>query len=478
MKNTGRDFLDPTQRAASHLNALIDDASKEDNPEITVVDETLRRQEEEPVTPTVNEIEYGSGEVGSEETVPEIHIDEAYNEAQIIAVDNNRERSRLLVITTDASVAEVGSLTYKRFTDMRAMFLEVHIILLDYRSPHHEENLVVRLFDSVWLYATKSTSWWTLGYDGYRLAEKQLVFSGGFRADIIVAEDPFVAGCVAVLLGKKHDRPVQVHAYDDFFDEAFVSAQEHPMLYTWIIDYVFSHVKSIRTKTEFQRTELLSRYSKYGITVELLPSYYDLDAWRDLAPSVNLKERYPQFKFIMLHISSMRAVSHTDEVLNGVAPILRRYPTIGLVVLGNGPLRSHLEHQVIALGLQNQVEFEPMPTEVVSHMKSANLLLHVSDDGAEDDIVLAAATVRLPMVANASGLAGKLFVDGESASLCASTDSTCITQNINRLLNENQTRTHFAISAFETVFERVEQDYGGFLGSYRDSIERSVVEHS
>jgi glycosyltransferase involved in cell wall biosynthesis len=147
-------------------------------------------------------------------------------------------------------------------------------------------------------------------------------------------------------------------------------------------------------------------------------------------------------------------------------------------MVGNGPLRSHLEHQAIALGIQKQVEFESMPTEIISHMKSANILIHLSEDGGEDDLLIEAAVAKLPIIANAFGLAGKLFVDGESACLCSFDDIECVSDNINRYLNENQDRARYALNASTTVFERIEQDYGAYLVAYNQSIERCLAKES
>ena len=472
-----KEWLDPSARATEDLSALMHTAGIA-HEDIVVVQGITQKN---PIPNNVNESVPDASEqalVGdAKANAPVIPVDVARKEAPILQSATVRDQSRLLVLTRDETILHEGSLSHRRFTDLRVLFLEVHIVLLDFRTAHEVEP-IVRLFENVWVYTTKSSSWWTLGYDAYKIIEEQLVFSGGFRADIVLAEDPFVSGLIGYYIAKKHERSFQIHVYEDFFDESFVESQEHPALYEWVTHFVLKRVKSVRTKTEFQRSGVLALNPKITASVDLLPGYYDLEAWKNLQPTINLKERYPQFKFIILHISSMRAVSHSAEVLMGVAPILRRYPSIGLVILGNGPLRSQLERQVITLGLQNQVEFEPMPHEIVSHMKSAHLLIHISEDGAEDDIVLAAATVRLPMIVNSTGLAGRLFVDGESALFCVTTDNMCITENINRLLNENQTRSHVAMSAHDTVFERVEQNYDGYLASYRESVERSVAENS
>jgi glycosyltransferase involved in cell wall biosynthesis len=391
---------------------------------------------------------------------------------------SNRGSMRLLLITKDTAILAEGSAANRRIIDLRAKFPEIHVIVLAYREKRKEPVLVQRLFDNVWLYTAESDSWWTLVYDAYTVANTQLVFGGGFRADAIVAEDPFESGMVGWLLSRKHKRTLQLHVYEDCFDVSVIESQEYPVIYKWITRFVIGRAGSVRTKSEFQRRMIAEEYPKLEPVTELLPSFYDLNAWKNVVPTNSLRDRFPQFKFILLHVSSMRAGSRTSEVLSGVADMLRRYPTIGLVIVGNGPLRHHFEKKVIALGLQNQVEFEPVPVEIISYMKTANVYVHLTEDSSEDDLLLQAAVSKLPIIANSNGLAGKLFVHEESACLCAPGDAGCISNSLNRYLNENQERTRFALNAQEIIFDRIEQDYGAYLTAYANSIERSIVASS
>ena len=472
-------LFDPSKQESDKLNAALSSGPTTEE-DLVIVDEKLRdkvlqeaaAEAHSPAplttplsdTPQVDEAVNGAA----------IAIEDARKEAPILNTGFEREKVRLLLITKDATIIQEGSVSYRRVTDLRKMFLEIHIILLNYKEDDREAP-VLRLFDNVWLYTTNSSSWWKLSYDAYHLAEAQLVFSGGFRADVIVAEDLFEAGLAGWFLSEKYGRPLQLHLYEDFYDPAFIDMQDHPILYGWSVRYLLERVESVRTKTEFQRHAVIIENADLESRTELLPSYYNLEAWRDFVPTFNLREKYPQFKFIILHVSSMRANSHSKEALFGAAKLLRRYPTIGLIMVGNGPLRPMLERHAIALGLQKQIEFEPTPPEVLSYMKSAHILLHLSEDGSEDEVILEAAVAKLPMIANVSGLAGKLFIDGESACLCAPNDVACVADNINRYLNENQDRSRFALNASEIVFERIEQDYSAYLESYRSSIERCIV---
>ena len=473
MSNNDSVFRDPSQKASDALSTALN-AGVVENDEITIVDERLMEREaakaeeetSEPLSEEVLQV--------AEEPQPTIAVQEARNESQVLETESNRQYTRLLYLTSDESTLQEGSMSYGHIADLRKVFLELHVVVLcEKKQP--EKTPAQRPFDNVWIYLTESSSWWKKGYDAYHTALTQLEFSGGFRADIIVADDLFQAGLAGVFLSKKYTRPFQLHIHEDFFDKEFIESQEHPSLYEWSSEYILNRVTNVRTRTEFQRQAVIHLRKDLEPYTELLPSYYNLEMWRDFVPTTDLHQKYPQFKFIMLHISAMNNSSHTSEVIAGASRLLRRYQTLGLVVVGNGPLRSHLERQVIALGLQTQIVFEPMPSEVLSYMKSANILLHLSENGDEDDIILSAATVKLPLVGNLNGLAGKLFVDGESACLCDPSDNRCISDSINMYLNENQDRARFALTAYEIVFDRIEQDYGAYLELCRESIERSMA---
>jgi glycosyltransferase involved in cell wall biosynthesis len=404
-----------------------------------------------------------------------IRVSDARSAAPLLDVESDRDTVRLLIVTRNVSIRELGSLSQKHLIELGQVFNEIHVIILNERDEE-ETVSTVRLSDNVWIYTTESKNWWTTIYDAYKIAGTQISFAGGFRADVVIAEDPFESGIAAYSIARAHKRPFQIHVLEDIYDPSFEARDEYNALRMLSVPFILKRAQCIRTQGEFIRTALIDEYPSIASRTEVLPTYYNLQAWKDTKPQFDLHERYPQFKFIILNISTMSIRSHIQNVITSVAPLLYQYPTIGLVLVGNGPMRSAIEKQVLGLGIQNQVEFEPMPTEVISHMKSANLLIHASEDSEEDVYVLQAATVKLPMVASLSSVANALFIDGESAYLCDSNDTRTITKKINAYLNDNQVRTKFALSAQETVFERIAQDYATYVHAYRNSIERCIGE--
>jgi glycosyltransferase involved in cell wall biosynthesis len=460
--------LDPSVKAAEHLSSLMDEAGEHED--IVILDEELKTRKEETPVSVEESVEEEVAPIPEARTVT---AGAARVSDSVLEVVSERDSVRLLIFTKNVAMRQLGSLAQKRLLELSGIFAEIHVIILNEQA---EETVpTVRLTENVWIYSTESVHWWKIGFDAYRIANEQLVFAGGFRADIVVAEDPFESAAAAHFIADKYDRPLQVHVLEDIYDEEFKDRDEHNIWRLFIARYVLHRADCIRTTSDFVRSRIVDEHPKLEQFTETLPVYYNLEAWRDMSPTINLKEKYPQFKFIILHVSSMQTKSHTPEVIQGIAPILRLYPTIGLVVVGNGPYRSALEKQVIALGIQGQVEFEPVPDEIVSHMKSSNILIHLSEDPNEDTVVLEAATVKLPMIASTASIAGTLFKNEESAFLCDGADPACVSYYTKSFLNDNQSRSRLAMNAQEAVFQRIEQDYTAYLLAYRSSIERCVA---
>lgn len=454
---------DPAERAKDVLDLVMEHGEVPDD--VVLLDERLKA-----VIPVPDDT-HGVVTKATQEEI-RMSVEDERRDAPLLEYVSERDQVRLLILTRDTTVRELGSLSQRHLLELGQLFAEIHVIILN--TKDEETITTVRLAENTWLYSTHSNYWWKTVFDAKRIARTQLVFSNSFRPDIVVAHDPFESGVAGLLIARTFDRSLQVHVHEDFYDTRFVDLERYNDIRAFAAPRVLKRATSVRVKVPHLLQALVETYPLLEKRSEILPEYYDLRAWRDMTPNINLRTRYPQFRFIMLHVSSMYSTSRTAEVIEGAAPILRQYPGIGLVIVGSGPLRGVLEKKVIAFGIQNQVEFEPSPDEHISHMKSAHVLIHFSDMPEEDQVLLEAASVKLPIIARSEGLTGELFSDGESAFLCAKCDPYCITEKINTCLNQNQLRVQYAIRAQEIVFDRIQQDYRAYLEAYRSSILRTI----
>ncbi len=444
--------IDPAKHAAGVLNSVLEKTGTQSQSPAS--EDTLARMENA----------WGHIEAGK-----------ALTGGSVLERSASGRSLRLLILSRDLALFEGGSLAQNQLLELAERFSEVHVIVLSVTGTGSKVPL--RIQNQVWVYPTYSKYWWKTGFDAYRIAEEQLSFAQGFRADLVIAHDPFESGVAAHFIAKKYERPLQIHVREDFYDPHFKLLDEHNSLRVFVASYALSHAESIRTKTAYIRERLISEDPHLEKRTEVLPNYINLKAWRDAVPAFSLEMRYPQFKFIIVHISQMTKASHTQEVINGTLRLLSQYPMMGLVIVGSGPLRATYEKYVTELKMTRQIIFEPMPDEVLSHLKTAHVCIHLSIDDAESHIPLMAAAAKIPMIINAE--AGKeIFKDNESAFLCGATDVECVGARLNTFLNQNALRTSFGDEAENAIFTHIEQDFESYMDAYAGSIERSFAQAS
>lgn len=455
--------LDPSKRAASELDKTLETGAEHD--EIEVLDERLRERREK----RKQEEAAAAGAVQPET----VKVSEARMSGHVLEAASARNEIRLLIFSRDPELLKEGSARDTKLREIAGLFGEVHIVLLLPGAARSKK--AVRRGHNIWVYEVHSNWWWMNIFKARAMAKEQLTFANGFRADIVIAEDPFECGAAATHIAEAFDRPFQLHVREDFFDPQFRERDSSNKWRMMLVRHAMREASCVRTESEYLKDRIVEKYRDLKDYTEVLPVYYNLTFWRDATPAFDLRTRYPQFKFIVLHVSEMNVEAHTDWAISGIARILKRYPTIGMVVVGDGPERSTLEKHAIKLGVQNQVLFEPKTSDLTSHLKSAHALLHTSDASAQERVLLHAAAVELPIVSCVQGLAGELFIDGDSALLCPIDSPPCYGEKLNTLLNENQLRKKIGMNAQNVVFSRVEQDYGSYLQAYKASIERCLI---
>jgi glycosyltransferase involved in cell wall biosynthesis len=461
--------LDPAKRSEAIIDKVLE--QNEEAREVTILDSTLKQEQESRREKIKEEVQNQLLE--DELMVKTVPISKELKGEHVIDEVQDRNDARVLILTRNEHVFSEGSLAQSHIRELSNMFAEVHVLVL--APKRGKEQYTVRVTANTWVYATNSRYWFTAPFDAQGVARKQLVFADGFRPDVIVAEDPFESGVAGYWLAQKYDRPFQIHVLEDYFDSRFQNANPHNGWRLFMATYALGRADTVRTRAEAIREKILQKFPDLTGFTEVLPTYFNLEAWRDAEVTVDLRKKYPQFTFFIAHVSSMTSHSHTDKALNGIVHILLQYPTIGCVIIGDGPMRHWIEKHVEKLGIEHNVVYEEDGDDTLSFLKKANVLLYTSEDSEDEKVILEAAAVGLPIVSRGSGIASGLFKDNESALLCSLDNPACFGNNVKRLLNDNHIRLRLAENARETVFNRIEQDYSEYLKAYRASIERGVT---
>lgn len=107
-----------------------------------------------------------------------------------------------------------------------------------------------------------------------------------------------------------------------------------------------------------------------------------------------------------------------------------------LAIVGEGSARAALEHQIVRLGLTNEVHLLGNRTDVPELLGEADLFVLSSIAEGMPGVVLEAMASRLPVVATRVGGAGELVVDGETGTLVAASDPDALAAALNAYVRD------------------------------------------
>lgn len=123
-----------------------------------------------------------------------------------------------------------------------------------------------------------------------------------------------------------------------------------------------------------------------------------------------------------------------DVFLEACARIVAARPDTHVVLVGEGPARSHLERLARRLGISDRVHFLGFVEDVAAVYVGLSLLMHTSDTEGTPRAVVEAMALGVPVVATAVGGVPDLLDDGVCGVLTPPADPVALAREALRLL--------------------------------------------
>lgn len=120
---------------------------------------------------------------------------------------------------------------------------------------------------------------------------------------------------------------------------------------------------------------------------------------------------------VVAMVSSLRPEKRHDAALAATRLLLERFPTVRLLVVGDGPLRSQIEREAAALN--GRVVLAGYRRDVMAMLDAADVVLHPSRADALPTAIIEAMACSVPVVATDVGGIGELVVAGMTGTLVA-----------------------------------------------------------
>ena len=127
-----------------------------------------------------------------------------------------------------------------------------------------------------------------------------------------------------------------------------------------------------------------------------------------------------------------------DLALTAFATVAQRFPDVGMVLAGDGPLRGELEALASRLGIRQRVEFLGWvpPTEVPTLMNSATAVVMPSRDDPYPLVAIETAMMGRPLVATRVGGLREAVVDQKTGLLVPPEDPDALASALVQIIGD------------------------------------------
>ena len=365
-----------------------------------------------------------------------------------------REKLRVLFVTADPEVLDADSAAARFFATVEDQFSEMHIVVAVPAAVHPKR--VERRSERTWIYATGHRFSYGSKHALRTVVNEQLVFTDGFRPDVVVSLDVFSVGYAAYKIAQHYERPFQVHMSDPVYDPLWQKKHAITASQRRVHKRLMRRVTHLRVQGDHVLDATLVRYA-HIIDQALLPQQYDITGLLATADTPADPELLADHALTFLYVGDLSHESKLYQAIDAVRVPLRS-PSIALVVLGDGPAKKEFAERARILGVAERVIFVSDDSRALTYMASAHVLLCPEESAVRDRTILQAAAVGLPVIAAHNQMRDALFTDSENMGLFEPNDTAAFTERVNKLLNNSALRLQYKNQAQDIVKSRLHED--------------------
>ena len=317
---------------------------------------------------------------------------------------------KVLIINIDKNIFEPGSKSLERLKEYANFCEKLSVVVLTRRSF---EPIKV---GSLSVFATGSCCRVKYSFDTLGLAKKIMTEE---KHDLVMTQDPFDTGHIGWLIKKRYKIPWQCQIHTDFLSPYFWRESFLNKIRVLLAKFLLPSADGIRVVSQRIKNSLQTENYKLKINPVVLPIFVDLEKFKTALIKIDLKQKYPQFDFIILMASRLTREKNIGIAIEAMKEILKRKnlnpkpSTLNplLLIVGDGPEGQKLESRIQNLELSTNIKIENWTDDLISYYKTADLFLLTSNYEGYGRTVVEAMSAGLPVVMTDVGIAGELLID-------------------------------------------------------------------
>jgi 1,2-diacylglycerol 3-alpha-glucosyltransferase len=295
------------------------------------------------------------------------------------------------------------------------------------------------------------------------------------KLDVIHSHHPILLGQTAAHKAEKLNLPLvftfhtRYREYSHYIslNQAFVKEQ----IDNWLCEYL-AKVHHIVVPSESMRSILLDEYG-FSEQVTTIPTGIDFSNYENTCRNSHRAEHGWNDDTVLISVGRLALEKNWETLLDAAAPVIRKYPGVRLVILGEGAEHRNLLEQAHGLGIAENVELPGRigPEDVPNWLAAADVFCFASVTETQGLATLEAMAAGLPVAAVEASGTSDCVQDGEQGFLTPD-DSVALGAAIEKLVVDPDLRNRMGSAARGTASEYdITQQAGRLLGVYAEAKE-------
>jgi glycosyltransferase involved in cell wall biosynthesis len=195
----------------------------------------------------------------------------------------------------------------------------------------------------------------------------------------------------------------------------------------WVYRIIYQSVDYVLSVSQYSKDDFVRTFPTVNNKIEVIPNSIRVDE-----PTTRILAFSPG-DFNILHVAGFTFEKNHTGLLRIFERVKKKIPSARLWLVGEGPLRTHIEKQAEQMELHDVV-FVGSVTNPRDYMMSAHVLVLPSVIEGLPGVILEAMVCKLPVVAYAVGGIGEVVKTGETGWLVARDDEDGMVTAIEKVM--------------------------------------------
>jgi len=177
--------------------------------------------------------------------------------------------------------------------------------------------------------------------------------------------------------------------------------------------------------------------------IEVIPNFICEKHYVRLPDSPLRAELAPNGERILVHVSNFRAVKRPVDCVEILAKVLQKGGNAKLLMVGDGPEYSAIHHRARQLDVLDKTEFVGKQAKIADYLGVSDVSLLPSELESFGLAALEAQACEVPVVASRVGGIPEVINDGETGFMSDVGDTEKMSEDVLKLLNDEEMRRAF-----------------------------------